>query len=95
MNRQTYVINLGEFQKLAGVGGNVSMPDLVSAVRILNECIEYAQCMIDACETADEKLMFGDVLKHLEEDKEHMYLQMKHNVRARAVAPFVSEEKKE
>ena len=73
----SYVINSSDFQKLSGAsGGPVSMSDIVGALRLLNENIEYLKNF------PDDKISI-DMKEHLEIDREFLLVQAQHNIDSR------------
>jgi len=77
----SYVINSSDFQKLSGAaGGPVSMSDIVGALRLLNENIEYLKNF------PDDKISI-DMKEHLEIDREFLLVQAQHNIDSRKKKP--------
>ena len=76
-------INGGDFQKLAGCHSVVSMCDIISALRLVNENIDYLRGL-------EDQISF-DMKAHLEEDREVLLKQAQHNIDMRKAK--VEEEK--
>ena len=68
-------INGGDFQKLAGCHSVVSMCDIISALRLVNENIDYLRDL-------EDQISF-DMKAHLEEDREVLLKQAQHNINIR------------
>ena len=84
----SYVINSSDFQKLSGAGGGpVSMSDIVGALRLLNENIEYLKNF------PDDKISI-DMKEHLEIDREFLLVQAQHNIDSRKKKPANNDDNK-
>ena len=78
------VLNLDSFQSLAGINKPASMCDLIGCLRLIKVNVKYLTEQFRHMKTQEDKDFNHAMLNHLEQDKEFIENQIKHNIKARS-----------